>query len=148
MTSSNGNIFRVTGHTQSFDVFFDLRLNQHLSKHSWSWWFETSSCPLWRQSNVQSHSQMRQIENHVYNSWNVLLVRISSWFCIMSNHWNSAIVLNPISHFHYTLGTPITMMDQLSSQHEWVITCPVRHGVKLFIHSETFTFVPLKFGNG
>ena len=49
MASSNGNIFRVTGHlcgnspvpgefpaqrpvTRSFDVFFDLRLNQRLSK--------------------------------------------------------------------------------------------------------------------
>ena len=42
MTSSNGNIFRVTGHlcgefaqwpvTPSFRVFFDLRLNKPLSK--------------------------------------------------------------------------------------------------------------------
>ena len=52
MTSSNGNILRVTGHlcgeftgpgwipaqrpvTRSFDVFFDLRLNKRLSKQSW-----------------------------------------------------------------------------------------------------------------
>ena len=58
MTSSNGNIFRVTGHlcgeftgpgefpaqrpvTRSFDVFFDRRLNKQLSKQSWGWWFET-----------------------------------------------------------------------------------------------------------
>ena len=51
MTSSNGNIFRVTGPlcreftgtgefptrrpvTRSFDVFFDLRLNKRLSKQS------------------------------------------------------------------------------------------------------------------
>ena len=57
MTSSNGNIFRVTGPlcgeftgpgecptqrpvTQSFDVFFDLRLNKRLSKQLWGWWFE------------------------------------------------------------------------------------------------------------
>ena len=68
MTSSNGNIFRVTGHlcgeftgpgefptqrpvTRSFGVFFDLRLNKRLSKQSWGWWFETLSCPLWRQCN-------------------------------------------------------------------------------------------------
>ena len=68
MTSSNGNIFRVTGHlcgeftgpgefptqrpvTRSFDVFFDLRLNKRLSKQSWGWWFETLSRPLWRQCN-------------------------------------------------------------------------------------------------
>ena len=63
MTSSNGNIFRVTGPlcgefptqrpaTQSFDIFFDLRLNKRLSKQPWGWWFETSSWSLWRQCNV------------------------------------------------------------------------------------------------
>ena len=68
MTSSNGNIFRVTGLllgnspatgefpaqrpvTRSFDVFFDLRLNKRLSKQSWDWWFETPSCSLWRHCN-------------------------------------------------------------------------------------------------
>ena len=69
MTSSNGNIFRVTGPlcgeftgpgefptqrpvTRSFDVFFDLRLNKRLSKQSWGWWFETPSWSLWRQCNA------------------------------------------------------------------------------------------------
>ena len=63
MTSSNGNISRVTGHlcgeftvpgefpaqrpvTRSFHVFFDLRLKP-LSKQSWSWWFKTLSPPLY-----------------------------------------------------------------------------------------------------
>ena len=58
MTSSNRNIFRVTGHlcgeftgpgeipaqrpvTRSFDVFFDLHLNKRFSKQSSAWWFET-----------------------------------------------------------------------------------------------------------
>ena len=40
-------------HTQrpvmlSFDVFLDLRLN----KHSWGWWFETSSGSLWHHCYV------------------------------------------------------------------------------------------------
>ena len=69
MTSSNGNIFRVTDPlwgeftgpgefptqrpvTRSFDVFFDLRLNKRLSKQPWGWWFETPSWSLWRQCNV------------------------------------------------------------------------------------------------
>ena len=69
MTSSNGHIFRllafwsgnspVTGEfpakrpvTRSFDVFFDLRLNEWLGKRSRDWWFETPSRPLWRHSNV------------------------------------------------------------------------------------------------
>ena len=63
MTSSNGGIFRVTGPlcgefptqrpvTQSFDVFFDLRVNKRLSKQSWGWWFETPASSLWRHGNV------------------------------------------------------------------------------------------------
>ena len=31
--------------TRSYDVFFDLRLNERLSKQSWGWWFETLSSP-------------------------------------------------------------------------------------------------------
>ena len=73
MTSSNGNIFRVTGHlcgefigprwiptqrpvARSFDVYFDLRPNKRLSKHSWGRWFETLSSPLWRHHNELSSS--------------------------------------------------------------------------------------------
>ena len=37
--------------TRSFDVFFDLRLNNQLSTQWWGWWFETPSRPLWRHSN-------------------------------------------------------------------------------------------------
>ena len=72
MTSSNGNIFRVTGPlcgeftgpgefptqrpvTRSFDVFFDLHPNKRLSKQPRSWWFETLSCPLWRHRNGIAH---------------------------------------------------------------------------------------------
>ena len=69
MTSSNGNIFRFTGHlcgeftghcgefpaqrlvTRSFDVFFDLRLIKRLNKQSRGWWFETPSRPLWSHCN-------------------------------------------------------------------------------------------------
>ena len=60
VTSSNGNIFRVTGEfptqrpvTQSFDVFCHLLLDIQLSKQAWGWWFETLSHPLWRHCNVQ-----------------------------------------------------------------------------------------------
>ena len=70
MTSSNGNIFRITGHLcgeftgpgefpaqrpvtwSFFDVFFDLRLNERLSKQPWGWWFETPPWSSWRQCNV------------------------------------------------------------------------------------------------
>ena len=82
MTSSNGNIFRVTGPlcgeftgpgefptqrpvTRSFDIFFDLRLNKRLSKHSWGWWFETLSWSLWRHHNAASiHPIVAQLISH------------------------------------------------------------------------------------
>ena len=40
--------------TRSFDVFFDLCLNERLRKQSWGWWFETLSRPLWRHCNDTS----------------------------------------------------------------------------------------------
>ena len=36
---------------QSFDVFFDLRLNKRLNKHSRGLWFETPSHPIWHHCN-------------------------------------------------------------------------------------------------
>ena len=68
MTSSNGNIFCVTGPlcgdftghgdfpaqkpvTRSFDVFFDPRPKKRFSKQPWSWWFETPSWSLMRHCN-------------------------------------------------------------------------------------------------
>ena len=77
MTSSNGNMFRVTGfcegnspvtagnspvtgefpsYRQWRDVFFDLRLNKRLSKQSRRWWFETPSRSLWRHCNLVPNS--------------------------------------------------------------------------------------------
>ena len=38
--------------TRSFDVFFDLCPYKRLSKQWWRRWFETPSCPLWRQCYV------------------------------------------------------------------------------------------------
>ena len=36
---------------RSFNIFFDLRLNEQLSKQSWGWWFEMLLHPLWRHCN-------------------------------------------------------------------------------------------------
>ena len=74
MTSSNGNIFRVTGLlygeftgdrwiptqrpvTRSFNVFFDLHLKQQLSKQRRRRWFETPSLSLWRHCNADMYVQ-------------------------------------------------------------------------------------------
>ena len=69
MTSSNGSIFRVTGHlcgeftghrwiphTKASDAelwcFLWSARDKRLSKQSWVWWLETLSRPLWRHCNV------------------------------------------------------------------------------------------------
>ena len=84
MTSSTGNIFRVNGsfcgeftgnrwisHTkpvaQSFDVFFDQRLNKRLSKQLWGWWFETPSRSLWRHCNVAPVTAFRLFSSVLFS---------------------------------------------------------------------------------
>ena len=66
MTSSNGNIFRVTGHlcgeftgppwiprtkARDAELWCFLRLNKRFRKQSWGWWFETPLRSLWRHCN-------------------------------------------------------------------------------------------------
>ena len=110
MTSSNGNIFRVTGHlcgnspvpgeflaqrpvTRSFDVFCDLRLNKRLSKHSWGWWFETLSRSLWRHCNecdidlIPEYLQLQNIRN-MYGKGiiiNIQFIRGEDIYCFYKN---------------------------------------------------------------
>ena len=108
MTSSNGIIFCVTGHlcgeftglrwiptqrpvTRSFDVFFDLRMNERLSKHSWDRWLETPSCPLWHQSTVLGENwQIDRDISEVY--WTLYLLHpcmhaFSWYFRLDSAYW-------------------------------------------------------------
>ena len=60
--------------TRSSDVFFDLRLNERLSKQSWVWWFKTPSRPLWRHSNVAAATF------HILAaSYHISVVIIISW---------------------------------------------------------------------
>ena len=98
MTSSNGNIFRVTGLfcgelpaqrpvTRSFDVYFDLRLNKRLSKQSRGWWFETLSGPLGRHYNVKHIYTKtsyyiclwcwKYIQNSLWSQWDLFLTELA-----------------------------------------------------------------------
>ena len=124
MTSSNGNIFRVTGPlcgeftgpgefptqrpvTRSFDVFFDLRLNNRLSKHSWAWWFETLSCSLWRHRNVYIYrSRQNKPPFPSYVKWREL-------YAGMRDHDNMGRRYDHCSHITWPpsrLGTPSTLL--------------------------------------
>ena len=68
MTSSDGNIFRVTGllcgefigDRWRRALMFSLicALNKRLSKQSWGCWFETPTRWLWRHCNESSYNQM------------------------------------------------------------------------------------------
>ena len=96
-SSSNGNIFHVTGYwsfvgrggggnspvtgecpaqrpvTRNFDVFFDLHLNNGLSKQSWGWLFETPSRPLW------CHCNKLQCNYHLWKNNNVSIGDIANF---------------------------------------------------------------------
>ena len=64
---------------RSFEVFFDLRLNEHLIKQSWDWWFETPSRPLWSHNNkligpnqTFGHALLTLISNFTPSDLNIL----------------------------------------------------------------------------
>ena len=103
MTSSNGNIFRVTGPlcgeitgpvefpaqmpvTRSFDVFFDLRLNKRLSKQPWGWWFETPAWSLWRHRNAIDIINIRSKESYIFYCC-VLIRTFYSWLQTWAKHF-------------------------------------------------------------
>ena len=80
MTSSNGNIFRVTGPlwgTKASDAelccFLWSAPEKRSSKQSWRWWFDTPLCSLWRHCNDlkahraiiwTDHTEWRHNESH------------------------------------------------------------------------------------
>ena len=86
--------------THSFDVFFDLRLNERLSKQSWGWGFETLSWSLWRHCNV--HAGLICVTLlWLYHFWQMPLIYLPhyfrKWHCtgIVSQDCSNAIGLIP-----------------------------------------------------
>ena len=101
MTSLNGTIFGVTGPlcgeftgpgefpaqrpvTRSFDVFFDLRLNNRLSKQPWGWWFETPPWWLWRHCNDRETLHVHAFDCYLQRGYPSL----SKWQTIVSAQHN------------------------------------------------------------
>ena len=96
MTSSNGNIFHVTGPLWgeftgefpsqrpvmwSFDVFFDVCLNKHLSKTLRCWWFEMPSHPLWLHLDGTNYRPWKKI----YSMNTKMLYRYKFHICVNLN---------------------------------------------------------------
>ena len=114
MTSSNGYIFRVTGHlcgelighrwiphtkasVTKLWFSFDLRLNKRLSKQSRYWWFERPSLSLWRHFNVTLRGEFCAYKHwsHVFNSHTFLSSthRYGAIVYISTFKWRHCIVL-------------------------------------------------------
>ena len=79
--------------TRSFDVFFDLRLNERLSKQSRGWWFETPSRPLWRQCDEYYQHPLIFLSTHIGRKNRSLCKRNfkSIFLCeiiVLQFHWN------------------------------------------------------------
>ena len=98
MTSSNGNIFRVTGHlcgeftgprriprTKASDaeLWNICAFNKRLSKQSWGWWFETPSRPLWRHCNEAPADKWRTTLESNRLDWQTVL---SNFTCQLHTH--------------------------------------------------------------
>ena len=154
MTSSNGNIFRVTGHLcgeftgpgefpaqrpvmRSFDVFFDLRLNKRLSKQSWGWRFEMLSRPLWRH------------RNDIETSPRPLLLTVSSYTKFKFKYLYCPLFIEclvPISLVPHLIGppthqSPISLVPQCNPVYIVLIGPPYHWSPSLTL-STLFSLVP------
>ena len=129
MTSSNGNIFRVTGPLcgeistkrpvmRSFDVFLDLRLNKRLSKQSWGWWFETLSCSLWCHCNTNSKQFLSSYQLCTYEWYSIQmlitwLIRYSTRLRFKIQFMNMSWSGNPFRITVHLCREPPSPMDSL-----------------------------------
>ena len=132
MTSSNGNIFRVTGTlcgefagpgefptqwpvTGSFGVFFELRLNKRLSKQPWGWWFGTPSWLLWRQYNDAVCRRYKPL-CLVWLKWNQFLWCVWKWNNLGVCIWNPVVicgvVMGPLSYVVWWCGKRPSKCDR------------------------------------
>ena len=79
--------------TRSFDVFFDLRLNERLSKQSRGRWLETPSRPLWRQSNSLSFiGDMNFGSLFIQNSLKIMR-------CVRCHHFSSQCFIQLVGNY-------------------------------------------------
>ena len=92
--------------TRSFDVYFDLRPNERLSKQSWGWWFETLSRSLWRHRNDEL-SQLQCVSIHI-PGW------LLKWQRTRFSHINSKQV------FHKSMLSvgEVTLKNELHWEHK------------------------------
>ena len=145
-TPSNGNIFLallalcegnppVTGGfssqrpvTQSFDVFFDLRLNKWLSKQSRRQWFETPSRSLWRHCSAQKTLEYYHLHALISDKlgWykrplivNFIAPTLAK--CQLDQHWNDVgpVVDAVCNHCHLNFSSQFWSYFRFVSEFEF-----------------------------
>ena len=136
MTSSNEDIFRVTGPlcgesgefpsqrpvTRSFDVFFDLRLNKRLCKQSRRRGFETPSRSLWLHCNDYCPEWLfwkRLSPSKVYKLRKAIafppIPRRADFLQEMFKHWKMRVAMMP------TLSPVVAMTSSDTNNHTFHI---------------------------
>ena len=96
MTSSNGNIFRVTGplcgeftdditNASDAELWCFLWLNKRWSKQSRHWWFETPSRSLWRPCDELLLANRRSVQCNgwVNKTWSLKHIYAHTWIWFM-----------------------------------------------------------------
>ena len=96
--------------TRSFDVFFNLRLNKWLNKHSRLWWFETPSRSLWCHCNVTTLTPLLVFPLRPYSTY----------------HYNDVIMdamASQITSISSVYSTICTSIDQRKHQSPASLAC-------------------------
>ena len=158
MTSSNGNIFRVTGHlcgkltgelpaqrpvTRSFDVFFDLRLNKRLSKQPWGWWFETPAWSLWRHRNECRHLRVILPQNSC--NWTVCPTPYPYWQKDPTgDRWIllKANMMNALPCHNAIMLDLIIQLSAVYMEYAWLFWCHILPDIQV-VQKDRFTLMEI-----
>ena len=84
--------------TRNFDVFFDLHLNERLSKQSWGWWFETPSSPLWRHCNVLKWIFVSKRVPVLFDDFSLVLRSAVLGYVPYGRNWPGSSIIKNFSH--------------------------------------------------
>ena len=147
--------------TRSFDVYFDLRPNKRLSKHSWGWWFETLSSPLWRHRNAteKEYCHERHASETCFCCWHTIVLLIVTspvWkipVALLHHHYNDDIIMSAMASQITSLTIVYSIVysgaDQRKHQssaslafvrgiHRWLVNSPHKGPVtlKLFLFND------------
>ena len=115
MTSSNGNIFRVTGHLY---VFCDARRNKRLSKQPWGWWFETPTRSLWCLCSVVTGVSLARVpmsQTNMMTSWHENFFRSYVYLnTLRSRQMNALLLTTFLNAFCWKFHHILFLIDYLT----------------------------------